>query len=248
MVTLRMFAILAGFGAAIGLWRVYRALPVENPIPWMIAALGTLMGALAGARVGYILAHPLYFSLHPQQRLLFWQGGLNDFAALAGAILLAILTTIIMRARLLPTLNLMSLMLLPVSTMIWLGLWYEGVAYGRTLPAGSVFGIPSPDEAGMLATRFPLQLVAALSLLLLLMLIEYLTKNSSPGFRFALLGLGFSTHTLIFSVFRADPVYPVAGISIDSIFSLLFAVVFALTAVILLWVARGKRDKMEYKA
>ncbi len=248
MVTLRLFAVLAGFGAALGLWRVYRALPAENPIPWMIAALGTLMGVLAGARVGYVLAHPLYFSLHPHQGWLFWQGGLNAFAALAGAILMAVLAAIILRAKLLLTLDLMSLMLLPVSTMIWLGLWYEGVAYGRTLPAGSVFGISSPDEAGMLATRFPLQLIATLSLLLLLMLIEYLTKNNRPGFRFALLGLGFSTHTLIFSVFRADPVYPVAGISSDSIFSLMIAVVFALTAVILLWVASGKRDKMEHKA
>lgn len=248
MVTLRLFAVLAGFSAAIGLWRVYRALPAQQPVSMLIAALCSLVGALAGARAGYVLSHSQYFSLHPQKAWLFWQGGLNAFGALAGAILSALLVIILLRSRVLPGLDLMSLMLLPVSTLIWLGLWYEGVAYGKTLPGGSFFGINSPDEAGMLTTRFPLQLTAALSLMLFLILIEYFTKNSRPGLRFSLLGLGFSTHTLIFSVFRADPVYQAAGVAIDSFFSLLFAVIFALTALILMLVAGRNKDKMEVEA
>ncbi len=245
MITLRLFAVLAGFGAAIGLWRVYRALPAQKPVSMMIASLCSVVGALAGARVGYVLSHSQYFFIHPQQGWLFWQGGFNAFGALAGAVLSALLVLILLRSRVLSGLDLMSLMLLPVSTMIWLGLWYEGVAYGKTLPGGSIFGISSPDEAGMLTTRFPLQLTAAVSLVLFLMLLEYLTKNSRPGLRFSLLGLGFSTHTFIISVFRADPVYKAAGVSSDSFLSLLFAVIFGLTALILILVTGANRDKME---
>jgi len=245
MLTLRLFTALAGFGAAIGLWRIYRAAPENSKFRSLFCGLLTVLGTLAGARTGYVLAHSLYYSLHPEQVGQFWLGGFNAFGALAGAVLFTLLAAAVLRMRVLPTLDLASRMMLPMATLVWLGLWYEGVAYGQARPSGTFFTLPAPDETGMLVNRFPLQLIAAVSLLLLLGLIEHLTKLNRPGFRFALVGLGFSAHTLVFSIFRADPVSPIQGISSDGFFSLLSAVLFALLAVVLLLPASRKRDKMK---
>ncbi len=245
MVTLRLFAVLAGFATAIGLWRVYHASPGDRAQSSLIGALLTVLGALVGARVGYVLAHPLYYSLHPEQAAQFWRGGLNAFGALAGAVFFTLLAAAILRTRLLPTLDAASLMLLPMGTLIWLGLWYEGVAYGSALAPGALFAFSTPDETGMLSNRFPLQFTAAISLLFLISLIEFLTTKNRAGFRFALIGLGFSAHTLIFSMLRADPVFPTRGIRSDAFFSLLFAVIFAMMLLILLLTSTRKRDKMK---
>lgn len=245
MVTLRLFAVLAGFGAAVAMWRIYRASPAHGLQQQLVVALLTILGALVGARAGYVLTHPLYFSLHPDQAMQFWHGGLNAFGALAGAVLFTLLAAAVLRTRALPALDLASLMLLPMGTLIWLGLWYEGVAYGSPLAPGEPLAILTPDETGALSTRFPLQFSAAISLLFLLCLIERVSQNNRPGFRFALAGLGFSTHTLIFSMLRADAVFPVRGIRSDAFFSLLFAAAFALMLVLFLLPSPGKKDKME---
>jgi prolipoprotein diacylglyceryltransferase len=245
MLTLRLFSILAGFGAAIGLWRVYRSVPAGVGSRQWICAVFALLGALTGARVGYVLAHPFYYSLHPEQAGQFWLGGFNAFGAFAGAALFALLGGAALHLNVLSALDSTSRMLLPIATLIWLGLWYEGVAYGQALPSGAFLSYPALDETGMLSNRFPLQLIAALSLLLLLGLIEHFTQFKRPGFRFSLVSLGFFTHTLVFSLFRADAVFPIRGIRSDGLLALIFAVAFALLSVLLLLTAARKKDKMK---
>lgn len=245
MLTLRLFSILAGFGAAIGLWRVYRSVPAGVGSRQWICAVFALLGVLTGARVGYVLAHPFYYSLHPEQAVQFWLGGFNAFGAFAGAALFTLLGGAALRLNVLSALDSTSRMLLPIATLIWLGLWYEGVAYGQALPSGAFLSYPALDETGMLSNRFPLQLVAGLSLLLLLGLIEHIIQFKRPGFRFSLVSLGFFTHMLVFSLFRADAVFPIRGIRSDGLLALIFAVAFALLSVLLLLTAARKKDKMK---
>jgi len=245
MLSLRLFTVLAGFGASLGLWRILRAAPDEVKLNHLISGLTALLGAFIGARTVYVLAHPVFFSLHPGEAAQFWSGGWNAFGALAGAVLFTLLAAAVMRIRALHSLDTISLLLLPLATLIWLGLWYEGVAYGIPLPSNAFFSLPAPDETGMLVNRFPLQLAAAVTLLFLLWFIEYRTRSDRPGFRFSMLGLGFSTHLLVFSMFRSDQVFPIRGIRSDAFFSLLSALIFALLTLILLLPALRKRDKMK---
>lgn len=247
MVTLRLFAALAGFGAAIGLWRVFRDTPFDQRKYSMGSATAAVLGALTGARAGYVLAHPQYFSLHPEEVINFWLGGFNAFGAFTGALVFTLLAVAILRIRALPTLDRVSQLLLPMGTLIWLGLWYEGIAYGKALPTGGLFALPTPDETGALTGRFPLQFIAAISLLTLLFLIESRSSNSRPGFRFALLSLGFFTHTLVFSLFRHDQIFQMQGIRSDAFLSLAFAAIFAILVLGLLLTPR-KSDKMNSEA
>ena len=61
----------------------------------------------------------------------------------------------------------------PLAIGVWLGCWQAGVAYGAPLPAaGAWWGVPAPDEAGLVSLRVPLQLLCAVALLAYLWLVE----------------------------------------------------------------------------
>jgi len=205
LLTVRLFGWLTGLGASIGLWRVYRASAPADALKNLVSALLVLIGALAGGRAAYVLMHPAYFAANPELGLRFWLGGFNVFGALAGGMLCVGLAALMLKRRVTGMLDLMSRMLLPLGVAIWLGLWGDGVAYGKTLPAGQFGALAAPDEGGLLLPRFPLQLIAALSLAAVLWLVEHLTRRSKPGLRSGWTGLLLSLHTALLCWYRADP-------------------------------------------
>lgn len=244
MITLRLFPLLIGLGASLGLWRVYRTSVGRAALSDTLAGLLTLAGAWLGGRAGYIGMHWSYFSTHPDQILRFWEGGLNAYGAIGGAVIFALLAGILLPHNLIITMDRMSRLFLPVGTAAWLGMWAEGIAYGQVLPAGTLNWMISPDEAGVLLPRFPLQLAAALSLVIVLIAVERLTHGIRPGYRFAFTGLFLSLHTAVLTWFRADPVLAWGGISSDMLLGLALAAVFAVIAGII-WAERPKLDKMD---
>ncbi len=228
MISLRLFPLLVGFGASLGLWRIYRSTAERDALRAVLGGLITLAGALLGGRAGYILLHGSYYAGHPDQVARFWQGGLNAYGALAGGVFFAALGALLLRRGVSATLDHMSLLLMPLGAAAWLGLWAEGVAYGSVPEPGSFGWLLSPDAAGVMQSRFPLQLVAALSLVVILYLVERLTRGRKPGYRFALSGFFFSLHLAVLTWFRADPVPVWRGIRSDLLFALALAASFAL--------------------
>ena len=196
----------------------------------VLAGLITLAGGLLGSRAGYVLAHTSYYNIHPDQITRVWQGGLNAFGAVIGAVIFAVLAALVLRRGILSTLDMASLLLAPVGVAAWLGLWGEGIAYGKTLQPGTFGGFPAPNEIGVMQPRFPLQIIAAASLLLVLYLVERMTRAKNTGYRFALTLFFFSLHTAILTWFRADPVATWDGVRSDTLIALLLALIFALIA------------------
>jgi len=243
MITLRLFPMLVGFGASLGLWRVYSAAPARKPLQITLAGLFTLAGAWLGGRAGYVLLHWSYYSLHSDQVARFWQGGLNAYGAVAGALIVALLASLFLRGDITATLDRMSLLVLPLGAAAWLGFWEEGVAYGRVLPAATFGWLHSPDEAGVMQTRFPLQFIAAFSLVVVLYMVERMTRRKKSGYRFALSGFFLSLHTAVLTWFRADPVPVWGGFRSDLLLTLTMAAVFALITGIIR-AARPKLDKI----
>ena len=244
MVTLRLFGLLTGLGASIGLWRVYRASAPAAALKSVISGLIVLAGGLAGGRAAYVLLHQVYFAAHPELGVRFWLGGFNAFGALAGGVLCALLAGLVMRRGICGVLDRMSRMLLPIGVATWLGLWGDGIAYGKTMPEGAFAALAVPDQSGLILPRFPLQLVAAVSLAALLWLAEHLTRDSKPGKRFALTGLFLSLHTAFLCWFRADPAPVLAGTRQDVVFGLGLALGFLLLLIRLV-AAKPNQDKID---
>ena len=243
-VSLSFFPLLVGFGASLGLWRIYRAATSRDELREILAGLITLAGALFGGRAGYVLMHWSYYNAHPELITRFWLGGLNAFGAVAGGVIFAVPAAIFLRRGICTVLDRMSLLLMPVGAAAWLGLWGEGIAYGKTLPPGTFGAIMTPNEAGVTQPRFPLQIIAALSLLVALYVVERMTRGQKPGYRFALSGFFFSLHTALLSWFRADPVPLWGGIRSDLLIALVLTLVFALVAG-MIRAAGPKSDKMD---
>lgn len=231
--TLRLFPLLTGFGAALGLWRIYNATDTRHNLRGVAGGLLTLAGAFMGARAGFVLMHLPFFSTHPDDILRFWLGGFNAYGAVVGAVIFAALATFFIRGSRLRTLDLMSLLLAPVGTTTWLGLWGESIAYGQILSTATFGGIPAPDETGQMAMRFPLQFLAAATLLIILTLVEVAVRHLKPGYRFALCGFFFSLHTAVFTWFRVDPVPLWGGVRSDLLSALSLTLLFALMAAVI---------------
>ena len=243
-IPLRLFPLLIGFGASLGLWRIYRSTKPGQALSGVLTGLWVLCGAGVGGRVGYVLIHHNYFSSYPEETVRFWQGGLNAFGVAAGALLFSSMAAILLRQKLWNLLDRVSLMTAPIGIATWLGLWGEGIAYGKALTASSLRGIPVPDESGIIISRFPLQIVAGISLLASLLLVEKLTRKKRAGIRFAFIGSILSVHTAVFSMLRADPVAPLWGERSDTWLSILFSVLFIVLG-ILLMLTKENRAKIE---
>ncbi len=243
MIQLRLFALLVGFGASIGLWRFCLAYPPEKRLKGALAGLLILAGGLVGARAGYVLAHDAYFATHPDLIIRFWQGGLNAFGLIMGMVVFALLAAAITRDHTLAVLDRAGRMAAPLGTAIWLGLWGEGVAYGALAAPGTPWGVMTPDESGALAARFPLQFAAALSLLILCLLAEGALRKSKPGFLAAILLLLLSAHTLVVSILRVDPARPLIQLRMDVTLALMLLIVSALFTLFLLFYWRKKAIK-----
>ena len=214
---MNFFSLFIGLGASLGLLRVLQVSPAATRLRWLSAALITLIGSLIGARIGFLIAFHQYFAEHPREMVRFDLGGLSWPGAMAGALLFAWLGTRLLGFSPADGFDRLSRMLLPVAVAVWLGAWLSGVAYGQPLPAGTWWGLQAPDESGLVSLRVPVQPLAILSLLLVLLVCEGLTRHvKKKGVKAAWLFFAFSVHSLLFSFLRYDSVQTLFGLRLDS--------------------------------
>ena len=200
------FAFLVGLGASLGLWRVIQRVPRWQAARWMNSALITLLGSLLGARIVYVAFHTAYYASHMLEAVEIWKGGLSWPGAVAGGLVGLAAVAFIWRLPIALLADRLTPLASPLAIAVWLGCWQSGVAYGARLPQGAWWGIPTRDETGAVYTRFPVQPLAALTLVIFFWWLE--VKNfprDHPGRLASLAGLGLSANLLIFSFLRADP-------------------------------------------
>ena len=250
------FSLLVGIGAGIGLWRVAHGeqvrLASERQAAFLInSGLIVLFCGLVGARLAYVGINGAYFSPHLLEAPQVWLGGLSWPGAFAGAALGLMAITIPARTprgdaipigwfgdRLYP-------MLPPLAVAIWLGSWQTGHAYGPLLPDGTWWGIPSLDETGTLALRWPLQPLAAISLLAFFGLLETLIPARRPvGLLSGLAVSGLLLHLLAFSFLSAEPSPTWQGLRLET-----WAAIFFLALIVIAWLmgilfSREWRDRV----
>lgn len=202
---MNVFTITLGVGAGLGLLRVSR----QRSGQWLDAGLLVLLCALIGARLGFALENLGYYAAHPAEIMTFSQGGLALGGAVAGWVAGLLLSAAIHRTAVLRLSDWLYPLIPPLAVAGFLGCWLAGVAYGPQLPPGTWWGIPAPDESGLVALRWPLQPAAATALLLFYGLMEQLAPLPRPsGWLASLAATWLVAVALVVSLLRADPVPP----------------------------------------
>lgn len=212
-----MFSLLIGIGGSLGLLQVTRQVPEKQALRWTAAGLAVLTAGLLGARLNYALLHPELFRAAPLDVLRFWLGGLSWPGALLLGLLALPTIAAVLRQPLGTTVDALFPLFPMVSITAWLGCSQAGCAYGVEIPPESFWALRLPDEQGLLAYRWPLQLTAAVSLLLLTWRVE---RGSAGAFKLAggqafSVGLALGLHTLTFSWLRADNPLAWRGVRLD---------------------------------
>lgn len=214
-----------GLGAALGLYRISR----QRSGQWLDAALLVLLFCLIGARLGYAAERADYFRAHPAEILAVYQGGLSGGGAVLGWIAGLLTAAAIHKIHVLRLADWLYPLIPPLSIAGFLAVWQAGAVYGPTLIGGSWWGIPAADESGQIALRWPIQLIAALALLIFYWLMELLITVLRPaGWLSSLAAAWFLAVNLVVSLLRADAV-PTVGplpIRVDILENLIFLAFF----------------------
>jgi prolipoprotein diacylglyceryltransferase len=207
----------------------------------MNSALITLFGCLLGSRIAYVAFHSSYYAAHQLESVEIWKGGLAWPGAVAGGLLGLALVALVWRLPLALLADRLIPLASPLAIAVWLGCWQSGVAYGARLPQGAWWGLPTRDETGAVYLRFPVQPLAALTLVIFFWWLEVKSfPRERPGRLASLAGLGLAVNLMVFSLLRADPSQLWVGLRPDVWmafgFALLCLLAYALT------LRKGKTD------
>lgn len=200
------FSILPGIGATLGLLLAYARAPQKQKVERTAWAALTLLSALIGARVVFVLTHPALFAGNGLSALNVAEGGLSWPGALLGGLLMVAVAALAWRKGLAEAADaLIPALLIPIGAAVWLGCWQAGCAYGATRPQGGGWAMLVPDEMGQVELRFPLQPLMALLLAMLGFRLERLAEMlKRPGQHASLALAAFAVVMLAGSFLRAD--------------------------------------------
>lgn len=227
------FSIFLSLGTLAGLLLVAWRAPRKETIRYLDAAVFALFLSLLGGRLGFVAVSWGYFASHPVEVFQVWLGGLSA----TGAILGGVIAIFILRLGWKLPLGLLADTLFPLLGMLcvasWLGCWFNACSYGAL--SGAWWALPTRDEWGVLAPRFPLQLVGSLLTLVIVWLVDWLTgRLPIPGLA-STLGLS-ALSALLFALTyaRADSAPIWQGLRLDAWGALGLMLLSGLLVVVLL--------------
>jgi prolipoprotein diacylglyceryltransferase len=228
----------------IGLGLLWTILPV-TPFPKVVqarfkAGLIALVGAFVCGRIGYILINWNYFRLNAAEIPQVWLGGISWFGALVGGCL----AVPVIAKKTQKSAGELADELRPLFASIvvsaWLAGWMTGYAYG--VEVNDWWGIRSVDEWGIIAPRWPTQLVGAVSALSFHWIFDQFTalKRIRIDGLAALLELGgFALTLLAISPFRGDPMPVWSGMRLDILASSFYVILCIISVLTLLMKKRA---------
>jgi phosphatidylglycerol:prolipoprotein diacylglycerol transferase len=201
-----VYTLLIGIGASLGIWRVYRTAPLEQRNEYVNDGLLVQFFILIGARLGYVFLRWAYYREIPARVFQFYDGGLSLWGAILGALLGFAVVLLISDRGIFQVADALTPMLPPLTICVWLASWLTGVAYGETLSPQIWWALPGPDESGIVAPRFPLQLMAAVVVLFPFAWLEIKQPFSGIiGMQASASVIFFAAILALFTLQRADP-------------------------------------------
>jgi len=219
------FTILMAGGTGVGLWRITQNVASPQVVRRAVSGLLVLGGGLLGARAGYTVEHWQYFSIHLLEIPQLWLGGLSWPGAMIGALLVVVVLSWDANVPFLRTADQFAPLIQPLAILAWIGCWLTGSGYGAILPQSVWWGIPALDETGTVALHFPVQPLAAISLIAYFSLLDYKMPRHIPmGAYSSLCGLGLAANLFLFSLITVDTQPLWMGLHLDSWTALLFLI------------------------
>ncbi len=221
-----LYSILAGAGAALGLWWswwriadeprrfVGRSIQARRDI-LIPAAFSLLTGSLLGSRIAFVFLHWSHYQFHTMEIGRFWEGGLDWTGAPLGAGIFFLIYVGWKGISPVEILEDLSPLWTVLVTAVWLGSGMEGLFVGS--PIQSVSWLPATlDEMGSASTRLPLAWIGAVATVLVGSLVDWFSLHQKARvFHFGYLFMFQMGLLLFFSFIRTDPVAPLAGIASD---------------------------------
>jgi prolipoprotein diacylglyceryltransferase len=237
MAPTNLFSLFIGLGVGVGL---YWSIKPNSQSPKisrerMNIALTSLIAAVVGGRIGYILLNSTYFQGHLIETVQIWLGGFSWLGSLIGTTLAILIVTKVKGISLLETTDNLIPLFTSTAIFFWIACWITGYAYGVEIDTW--WGVPAADEWGDVSHRWPTQLFGISSILSMQFLIEYFQNRNwvkKPGAATGLILAGTAIIALCISHFRADPVPNWMGINLDVWFSIF---IITLAALITLYIA-----------
>jgi phosphatidylglycerol:prolipoprotein diacylglycerol transferase len=201
----------------------------KSPFLHTDAGIFSLVVGFIGARLGFVLSHLHYFSLHTQEILMYWNGGLSWVGGAIGALLGLGLFAAIKKQSFWLILDSMAIPATILSFCAWFGCLMDGCAYGEQANFGYLTPL-SPDNLGIQLHRWPVQgsgAILALGFLLLLNRIR--PTNLPPGVLGTLSLLMISGSNLLLAFFRGDQVPILNGFRSDGVTSAILVILSLVT-------------------
>ena len=237
---MQLFSILLGLGALAGLLLAGWRAPQKDRIRYLDAGVLTLLGALIGSRAFTVGVNWAYYQSHPGEIYQVWLGGLSGIGAMVSGLLAVFIIAGWWR---IPVVVLADVLLPLAGTLtisVWMGCWMDRCGYG--VPSNIWWALPARDEWGVLADRIPVQLLGAISTLILIWLLDRAGKHLPVQGMGATLGLfGISAVVFILSYLRADPTPVWNGLRLEAWGAIGLMVFASLTVVVLLFYWKYKK-------
>jgi phosphatidylglycerol:prolipoprotein diacylglycerol transferase len=231
---MQLFSLLLGLGALAGLLLVGWRAPQKDRIRYVDAGVLTLLGALLGSRALTVAVNFNYYQSHPGEIFQVWLGGLSSIGALIGGLLAVFILASWWK---IPVGELADLLLPLAGTMTitaWMGCWMDRCGYG--INSNAWWALPARDEWGVLADRIPVQLIGAISTLMLIWLLDRSGKRLPVKGMSASIGLfGLSAVVFALSYLRADPIPIWNGLRLEAWGAIGLMIFSSLTVVVLLF-------------
>lgn len=200
------YALMIGIGASLGIWRIYQNAPLEQRNEYVNDGWLVQFCILIGSRLGYVMQYWHYYQNARREIFLLRDGGLTLWGAIVGGLIGFIIVLLISERQTFQVADAISPMLAPLSIFVWLASWRVGVAYGELAPPDVWWTLPAVDEFGHLSYRFPLQVAAAIAILVPFMWLETVKPfNGIVGMQAAMSILVLGGILSMFMVQRADP-------------------------------------------
>ena len=210
--------------------RLWRSVPDRQTGAWLNAGLVVLAAALTGARLAYALVNLPYFRERPFEIFMLWEGGLTWEGAVIGAAIAWIglaFTGLAANAQHPNASRLGTIgdrlypLLPPLAVTAWIGCWLTGASAGAELAEGAWWGLPALSTPLSTARFFPLQPMAAISLLVFFWVLETRVTAMRPAGRLSSIAAGgLLLHLLVISLTISGPVPTWNGLRIDTLAAL----------------------------